>query len=115
MYSSEHKSPDWINKLKKRWGITSTFQVVIILAVFALTGFSVLFIEEEIVRLLGIPKEKDWWLAVLIFIFITLPLYNAILLIYGFILGQFRFFWNFEKRFFGRMAFWNRWGKKEQG
>jgi hypothetical protein len=108
MTSSQNKSNSWIDKLKARWGITSTFQVVLILVVFACTGFSVLFVEEEILRLLDFPKEKSWWVGVLIFIFITLPLYNIILLVYGFIFGQFRFFWNFEKRFFGRMRFWRR-------
>jgi len=97
------KSPSWVDKLKMRWGITSSFQVFIILVVFACTGFSVLYAEEVIFKLLGIGEEKSWWLAVLLFILITLPLYNILLLIYGFIFGQFKFFWNFEKRFFGRM------------
>ena len=93
----------WTEKLKKRWGISSTFQVFVILAVFALTGFSVLYLEEIIFQLLGIPEEKSWWIALILFIVITLPLYNLLLLIYGFLLGQFRFFLNFEKRFFGRI------------
>ena len=99
----ENKEKYWIARLKTRWGITSTFQVIIILVVFACTGFSVLYAEEVIFQLLGIGEEKSWWLALLLFLLITLPLYNLILLVYGFIFGQFRFFWNFEKRFFGRM------------
>jgi hypothetical protein len=94
---------NWIDKFKARWGIISTFQVIIILVVFACTGFSVLYFEEVIFLLLGIPEDKNWWLAIVLFVFITLPLYNILLLIYGFIFGQFKFFWNFEKRFFGRM------------
>jgi hypothetical protein len=96
-------NPAWINRLKTRWGITSTFQVFIILVVFACTGFTVLYVEEVIFQLLGIGEEKSWGLALLLFFLITLPLYNLILLIYGFLFGQFPFFWNFEKRFFGRM------------
>jgi hypothetical protein len=96
-------TPSWIVKLKGRWGITSTFQVIIILVVFACTGFSVLYAEEVIFRLLGIEDSKSWWVALILFILITLPLYNLLLLVYGFIFGQFRFFWNFEKRFFGRI------------
>ena len=101
----KNRDKNWIDKLKARWGITSTFQVIIILLVFACTGFSVLYFEEVIFLLLGIPEDKNWWLAMVLFIFITLPLYNILLLIYGFIFGQFKFFWNFEKRFFGRMNF----------
>jgi len=103
-----NQNKSFIDRLKKRWGITSTFQVLMILVVFACTGFSVLYVEDLLLNWIGLPAEKSWWVGVLIFIFITLPLYNIILLIYGFIFGQFRFFWNFEKRFFGRLMFWKR-------
>ncbi|MBC36079.1 MAG: prolipoprotein diacylglyceryl transferase [Bacteroidetes bacterium] len=93
----------WIERLKNRWGIYSTFQVIIILIVFSLTGFSTLYIEKKVIDLLNIDTSGQWWVAVLIFIFITLPIYNVVLLVYGAIFGQFKFFWNFEKRFFGRI------------
>jgi len=102
------KQKNFIERLKQRWGITSSFQVMIILVVFACTGFSVLYAEELIFEWLNIPPDKSWWVGLLLFLFITLPLYNILLLIWGFIFGQFRFFWNFEKRFFGRMKFWGR-------
>jgi len=96
---------NFINKLKQRWGIRSTFQVIVILVVFSCTGFSVLYVEAHVHDLLNIPSNLDWYYSVLLFIIITLPLYNLLLLMYGFIFGQFRFFWNFEKRFFSRI-FW---------
>jgi hypothetical protein len=34
---------------------------------------------------------------------LILPVYNVLLLFYGAIFGQFRFFWDFEKRFFNRL------------
>lgn len=34
---------------------------------------------------------------------LILPIYNLVLLFYGALFGQFRFFWNFEKRFFSRI------------
>ena len=79
-----------------------------ILIVFACTGFTALYAEDLIFRWLGVPEEKSWWVALLIFIFVTLPLYNIFLLAYGFVFGQFRFFWNFEIRFFKRMMFWRK-------
>ncbi|MBU1013011.1 MAG: prolipoprotein diacylglyceryl transferase [Bacteroidetes bacterium] len=94
---------NFIQKLKKRWGIQSGLQVIIILIVFSCTGFSVLYVEDLILELINLNHSNNWWIAILIFLLITLPLYNALLLIYGFIFGQFKFFWNFEKRFFGRM------------
>ncbi len=93
----------FIEKLKKRWGIKSAYQVIVILIVFACTGFSVLYVEDLLLKYLHISKSNSWWAAVLIFVFLTLPIYNILLLIYGFIFGQFKFFWNFEKKFFGRI------------
>ncbi len=94
---------NFIQKLKNRWGINTGFQVIIILIVFSCTGFTVLFVEEKILQFLDLNDSNTWWAAILIFILITLPIYNALLLIYGFVFGQFKFFWNFEKRFFGRI------------
>lgn len=99
---------NFIDRLKHRWGITSTFQVIVILVVFACTGFSVLYLEDLIFLWLKVPEDKSWWVAVTLFVFVTLPLYNLILLVYGFIFGQFRFFLNFEKRFFKRLFGWLR-------
>jgi hypothetical protein len=95
---------DFISKLKKRWGISSTLQVVIILIVFSCTGFSVLYAQALVRDLLGIPQNAEWYYRVLFFMIITLPLYNILLLFFGFIFGQFRFFLEFEKNFFRRIA-----------
>ena len=93
----------FFDKLKNRWGIQSTFQVVIILIVFSCTGFSVLYVEDQILKLLNVSEGHSFWMGVLLFIVVTLPIYNLLLLVYGFIFGQFKFFLNFEKKFFGRI------------
>jgi hypothetical protein len=93
----------FLHHLQKRWAVKSVFQVVMILLVFSCTGFSVLYVEEWILSLLGIPKEIPDWLRVLLFVIITLPVYQILLLFYGFLFGQFRFFYEFEKRFFKRI------------
>lgn len=76
-----------------------------ILIVFSLTGFSVIFVEELILNLLGVPKEIPDWLRVLLFLLVTLPVYQLLLLFYGFMFGQYRFFLSFIKRFFSRLFF----------
>ncbi len=93
-----------LERLKKHWGLGSTLRVIIILIVFTCTGFSVLYVEDLIFRLMGIPEERGWMIRIVLFIFITLPVYNVLLLAFGFIFGQFRFFWDFEKRFFSRIG-----------
>lgn len=91
----------WINKLQDRWGVSAS-QVFIILIVFACTGFTVMFLKKPIVAFFVGEGEKSILFSVIYYILI-LPVYNIILLIYGFLFGQFEFFWNFEKRMFGRM------------
>lgn len=93
----------FIENLKNRWNVKSAFQVVVILIVFSCTGFSVLYVEDQFYKLLDITGDYGFWMRALLFIVITLPIYNVLLLIYGFIFGQFSFFWMFEKRFFGRI------------
>lgn len=95
----------WIEKLKARWGLKSAFQVVIVLIVFACTGTSVLFIKKPLFAILGVDDSMDYWLRTVIYIFTILPAYQVLLLFYGFIFGQFKFFWEFEKKMFRRMFF----------
>jgi hypothetical protein len=92
----------WIDKLKLRWNLTSAWQVIVILIVFACTGTTVLLLKRPLFSYLFTDGEKPWWASTTYYILI-LPAYNVLLLAYGFIFGQFRFFWEFEKRFFGRI------------
>lgn len=86
----------------QRWGV-STSRVPIILLVFACTGFTVLFLKRPVVAFFTGDGEQPVLFSVLYYILI-LPVYNTILLIYGALFGQFRFFWEFEKRFFKRIT-----------
>jgi hypothetical protein len=70
--------------------------------VFACTGFTVLFIKKAILHFLA-GEKGDSVTASVIYYLLILPLYNMILLAYGFLFGQFNFFWEFEKRFFNRI------------
>ncbi|HEY5917168.1 MAG TPA: DUF6787 family protein [Chryseolinea sp.] len=94
--------PSWIQKLMQRWQLNSAFQVIIVLVVFACTGFTVLFIKKPILHFLA-GEQGDSVTASVIYYLLILPLYNVILLAYGFLFGQFNFFWEFEKRFFNRI------------
>ena len=96
---------NWIEKLKNRWKLESAWQVFVVLLAFACTGFTILFIKKPLLHLLAGQHGDSTLASVLYYIFI-LPLYNVILLGYGFIFGQFRFFWEFEKRFMERFFSW---------
>ena len=94
--------PGWTDQLRERWKVKSTYQVIIILVVFACTGTTVALIARPLLQAIFEPGEVPTWATVLYYVLI-LPIYNLILLVYGFIFGQFGFFWNFEKRFFSRL------------
>jgi hypothetical protein len=98
---------NWIEKLKNRWKLESAWQVFLVLLAFACTGFSVLFIKKPLLNWLA-GQHGDTTLASVLYYIFILPLYNLILLGYGFIFGQFRFFWEFEKRFMERFFSWFR-------
>jgi len=74
--------------------------VVIILVVFALTGSTVMLMRK------WMAAEFDWaksdWFTYSYY-WLIIPIYNLILLGYGYIFGKFNFFWEFEKRTFNRV------------
>lgn len=94
--------PGWIERLRARWKLKSAGQVVVVLLVFACTGFTVVYLKGPVLRLVaGEPPFSTT--ATIIYYVLILPIYNIILLAYGFLFGQFRFFWEFEKRFVRRL------------
>src|SRR4051812_24395970 len=95
---------NWISRLQHRWGVNSAWQVLVILVVFACTGITAMKIKGPIFNWLGIEADSPGWLKTIVYIFTVLPAYQIFLLTYGFIFGQFTFFWNFEKRLFGRIG-----------
>lgn len=97
----------FIDKLKERWGVKSSWDVFIILLVFACTGFTIVYIK----RLFGITIETPILHRIGFYVFVLL-IYQIILLVYGFVFGKYLFFLNFEKRMFRRIIYFF---KKENG
>lgn len=92
----------WMHRLARRWGVKPS-RVLVILLVFACTGFTVMFLKRPVVAWAsGDDGEQPIAFTVSYYVLI-LPIYNLFLLIYGALLGQFSFFWAFEKRFFSRL------------
>ena len=100
-----------IYKLKKKWGIKSNFQLVVIFIVFGITGSASVFLGEPILSYLKINDELfiDIYLGKYIYIFIKIilifPLYQILLLIFGAVFFQFTFFWNIEKEMLKKIGF----------
>ena len=95
-----------MKKFKKKWGIHSNFQLFIILLVFSITGSLALWIAQPILNILGLKKElSSPWIFWPIRILIIFPVYQILILVIGTLFGQFKFFWNFEKKMLIRLGF----------
>ena len=95
-----------MNKLKEKWGITSNFQIIIILLVFSITGSVAVWIAKPVLNLVGINKQAfSPWLFWPIRILIIFPIYQILIVIIGALFGQFKFFWSFEKKMLVRLGF----------
>jgi hypothetical protein len=101
---SENSKPNFLEKLQTKWKLKSLFQVVMVLVVFALTGFTILFIKKPIFDFLGINMDKGGFWKTVLYLLLVLPLYQMILLFWGFVFGQFGFFWEKEKQFLRRIS-----------
>lgn len=95
-------------KLKKRWNVESNIQIAIILVVFTITGTTTVFVKKAFFELIGITASTPFWVKAVIYVPAILVIYNILLLIIGFLFGQFRFFLEFEKKFFRRIFFMGR-------
>lgn len=84
---------------KERWNIKSNWQVFVIIVVFAITGSSAAYLSKPILATFGITKETvSGWEYYPLYIILIFPIYQVLLVSFGFIFGQFTFFWAFEKK-----------------
>lgn len=95
----------FIDGLKKKWNLKSGRQALIILFVFACTGISALFAKNAFYYVMEIdPQTLSAWTKVSISLVSLIFVYPILLLFYGFLFGQFAFFWNFKKRMYQRIG-----------
>lgn len=92
-----------LEKLKKKWEIKSNLQLFLILLTFACTGFTVVFIRPYLLDLLGLERENMAFWHWILYILLVFPVYQVLLLMYGFLFGQFSFFWQKSKAMFNKI------------
>lgn len=103
--ANQTERPNFLNRLQTKWKLDSLFQVVMVLVVFACTGFTILFIKNPILDFFGIERGGgQGFVNTVLYLLLVLPLYQIFLLIYGFIFGQFDFFWEKEKQILQRIS-----------
>ncbi|WP_203258872.1 DUF6787 family protein [Hyunsoonleella ulvae] len=93
-------------KLEKKWDVKYRWEMISIFLVFAITGSSSVFVSKPIIKLLGINKDNLPTLAYwVLYILIGFIFYQILLVAIGWVFGQFKFFWNFEKKMLSRLGF----------
>lgn len=96
--------------LKKRWGISSSKQLLVIFFIFAITGSASVYVAKPVLNLMGMEPagfQDNWWgvwLYWILRLLLIFPFYQAFLLIFAWIFGQFWFFWRIEKKLLRRMG-----------
>tara|TARA_R100000935_G_scaffold42923_1_gene65300 strand:- start:122744 stop:123046 length:303 start_codon:yes stop_codon:yes gene_type:complete len=87
-----------LKKLKQRWNITSNWQLTVIFIVFALTGSTSAKFAGPLTEAIGLTKEVGWYIYWPVRILIIFPIYQVLLVFFGWLFGEYTFFWNFEKK-----------------
>ena len=86
-------------RLKKKWGV-SGIQFILIICVFAIGGSLTGFLAKKLMPVFQIEASVAYWIVYIIVVTLIWPI--CILLI-SLPFGQFRFFWEYEKKL-GRLV-----------
>lgn len=93
-------------KLEHKWILEHRWEMIRVFIVFSITGSSSVFIGKPIMALIGITKDNlnttVYWI---LYILVGLIFYQIMLVFFGWLFGQFNFFWEFEKKMLGRLGF----------
>jgi O-antigen ligase len=92
-----------LKRLKEKWGV-GPWQLFFILWVFAITGTTTAWITGKITGWAGFDEHTPWGWRLLLRLGMLLLGYQLILLTVAFLLGQFPFFWRFEKKLLQRLG-----------
>ena len=89
--------------LEKRWILDYRWEMIRVFIVFAITGSASMYVGRPIMKMIGITKDNLspvlYWV---LFIFIGLVFYQILLVTFGWLFGQHKFFWEFEKKMLRR-------------
>ncbi len=93
-----------MRKLKERWNIETNGQLFIIFLVFAITGSSATKLAAPITDFFEIKREMGWYIYWPFRILVIFPIYQVLLVFFGWVFGEFTFFWNFVKKMLSSMG-----------
>lgn len=94
-----------MKKLMKRWNIEKTRDLFLILMVFSITGSTSIAVGRPFLKGVGVTLVNfPRFFYYPIFLFSSFLFYQLFLVIYGWLFGQFNFFWTMEKKMLKRFG-----------
>lgn len=84
-------------RLKEKWKVTPT-QLFLIFCVFAITGTTTAYFTRQVTSWMELDDSSPWYWILKIAVLIVG--YQLLILVISFPFGQFRFFWNYQKKIF---------------
>ena len=94
-----------MEKLKQRWGLETNWDVIAVFIAFAINGSFAAKVAAPVMNFIGLTAENtNPWIYYPLRILIVFPIYQITLPIVGWCVGQFKFFWEFEKKFLSRLG-----------
>ena len=87
-----------MERIRKIFKVTSTYQLIIVFVVFGITGSLSLVISEYLAVLLHLDN-------IILSIIFLLIVYQVLLIIIGTLFGEFDYFWEMEKKIISRFKF----------
>ena len=87
----------FMDKLKKLFRVSSTYQLIVVFIVFGITGSLSLVISDYISGLFNLD-------SIILSILFVLMIYQVLLIIIGTLFGEFKYFWEMEKKILRRFG-----------
>ena len=87
-----------MERIKKIFKVTSTYQLIVVFVVFGITGSLSLVVSEYLSSLLHLDN-------IILSIIFILIVYQVLLIIIGTLFGEFDYFWEMEKKIISRFKF----------
>ena len=91
-------------KLEKKWELAYRWEMIRVFIVFAITGSSSAIVGRPFLKIVGITNDNLqpvlYWI---LYILISFIFYQFLLITIAWLFGQFKFFWNFEKKMIRKM------------
>ena len=87
-----------MDRIKKVFKVSSTYQLVIVFLVFGITGSMSLVVSKHISDIFQLEN------IILVTIFLLI-VYQILLIVVGTLFGEFKYFWEMEKKIISRLKF----------